>query len=48
MPFHQAGLDVLTTDLLNRPNSIKLPIILEVAKTQGHPKIEEAVSLRLI
>lgn len=39
---HEEVLDVLMTDALNRPNGIKLPALLDVAKTPGHPKAEEA------
>lgn len=35
-------LDVLMTDVLNRPNPIKLGTLLEVARTPNHPKAEEA------
>jgi hypothetical protein len=35
-------LDVLMADVLNRPNSLKLPQLLEVAQTANHPKAEEA------
>lgn len=35
-------LDVLMTDVLNRANGIKLPTLLEVARTPNHPKAEEA------
>jgi len=35
-------LDVLMADVLNRPNSVKLPELLEVAKTPEHPKADEA------
>jgi hypothetical protein len=38
-------LDVLMADLLNRPNSIKLPLILEVARDPQHPKATEAKDL---
>ena len=37
-----ASLDVLMADALNRPNSVKLPQLLEVAKTPDHPKADEA------
>lgn len=39
---HETVLDILMTDALNRPNGIKLPALLDVARTQGHPKAEEA------
>jgi hypothetical protein len=35
-------LDVLMTDVLNRPNSLKLPTLLQVARTPNHPKADEA------
>lgn len=35
-------LDVLMADALNRPNSLKLPQLLEVAQTPNHPKADEA------
>jgi hypothetical protein len=38
----EAVLDVLMTDVLNRPNPLKLGTLLEVARTPNHPKAEEA------
>jgi len=38
----EAVLDVLMTDVLNRPNQLKLPALLEVAQIPNHPKAEEA------
>ena len=38
----EAVLDVFTEDVLNRPNSIKLPLLLDVAKDPDHPKAGEA------
>lgn len=35
-------LEVLLTDLLNRPDALKLPTLLEVARTPDHPKAGEA------
>ena len=35
-------LDVLLDDVLNRPNSLKLPALLEVARNAQHPKAAEA------
>jgi len=35
-------LDVLLDDALNRPNSLKLPALLEVARSPQHPKAAEA------
>jgi hypothetical protein len=37
-----AALDVLMADALNRPNSVKLPELLDVARTPDHPKADEA------
>jgi hypothetical protein len=38
----QDVLDTLMADALNRPNSLKLPALLEVARTAQHPKAAEA------
>jgi hypothetical protein len=38
----EAVLDVFTEDVLNRPNSIKLPLLLDIARDQNHPKAGEA------
>jgi len=38
----QGVLDVLVGDLLNRPNKVKLPLMLDVARTAGHPWRAEA------
>ena len=38
----EAVLDIILGDALNRPNALKLPSLLEVAKIPGHPKAEEA------
>ena len=35
-------LDVLLEDVLNRPNTIKLPMLLEVARDPQNPKSAEA------
>jgi hypothetical protein len=35
-------LDVLLSDALNRPNSIKLPLMLDIAQDPQHPKTAEA------
>lgn len=35
-------LDVLVADLLNRPNGVKLPMLLDIARTDQHPKATEA------
>ena len=37
-----AVLDILLGDVLNRPNSLKLPALLDVARTSQHPKAGEA------
>ena len=37
-------LSVLVNDLLNRPEKLKLPLFLEVARVEGHPNAEEAKS----
>ena len=37
-----AVLEVLFGDVLNRPNDLKLPALLEVARTPEHPKATEA------
>jgi hypothetical protein len=41
----EAVLDVLLADLLNRPNSVKLPAILEVASNPQHAKASESKDL---
>jgi len=41
----ESVLDVLMVDVLNRPNSLKLPLLLEVARDQQHPKAAEAKDL---
>lgn len=41
----EAVLDVLLDDLLNRPNDVKVPMFLELARTPQHPKAEEALEL---
>jgi len=38
-------LDVLLVDLLNRPNAVKLPLLLEVARDSQHSKAAEAKDL---
>ena len=38
----EAVLDVLMTDVLNRPNGVKLGTLLDVARAPNHPKAEEA------
>jgi hypothetical protein len=35
-------LDFLLDDVLNRPNSLKLPALLDVARNAQHPKAAEA------
>jgi hypothetical protein len=41
----EAVLDVLMADALNRPNAVKLPVILEVAQNPDHAKAGEAKDL---
>ncbi|HEU0011663.1 MAG TPA: hypothetical protein VFT34_17740 [Verrucomicrobiae bacterium] len=41
----EAVLDIIMGDALNRPNALKLPSLLEVAKVPGHPKAEEALEI---
>jgi hypothetical protein len=38
-------LEQLMADILNRPNSIKLPYLLDVARNPQHPKAEDAKDL---
>jgi hypothetical protein len=38
-------LDVLLSDVLNRPNSLKLPLLLDIAKSEQHSKAAEAKDL---
>ncbi len=35
-------MDVLMSDLLNRPNALKLPLLLEMARLPEHPRAEES------
>lgn len=35
-------LELVMTDLLGRPNSVQLPLLLEVARQPGHPRAAEA------
>jgi hypothetical protein len=37
----ESVLDTLIADVLNRPNAIKLPMFLELARNPEHPKAEE-------
>ena len=41
----EAVLDVLVGDVLNRPNSLKLPLLLQVAQDPSHAKAGEAKDL---
>lgn len=41
----EEALDDLMGDLLNRPNSVKLPQLLQVAQNPQHPKADEAKDL---
>jgi hypothetical protein len=38
-------LDVLTSDLANRTNTLKLPVLLQIARQQKHPMAAEAQKL---
>jgi hypothetical protein len=38
-------LDILFTDLFNRPNALKLPLLVDVARDPKHPKAGEAKDL---
>ncbi len=38
-------MDALMAGLLNRPNSLKLPMLLDMARTEDHPKAAEAKDL---
>ncbi len=40
--FPETVLDVLFQDVLNRPNQVKLPLLLELAKNSEHAKSAEA------
>ncbi|MEY4388096.1 MAG: hypothetical protein RLY20_3379 [Verrucomicrobiota bacterium] len=37
--------EVLMTDLIDRPDSIRLPLLLDVARSPDHPKAEDAHDL---
>jgi hypothetical protein len=41
----ESVLDVLMADLLNRPNSVKLPMLVDVARDSQNPKATEAKDL---
>lgn len=41
----ESVLDVLMGDALNRPNSVKLPLLLDIARNSDHPKADEAKDL---
>ena len=41
----EAVLDVLLADALNRPNGLKLPLLLDIARQTDHPKATEAKEL---
>jgi hypothetical protein len=41
----ESVLDVLMSDVLNRPNAVKLPLLLELAQNPNHPKTDEAKDL---
>jgi hypothetical protein len=38
----EAVLDVLLEDVFNRPNSVKLPLLLDIARNAQHPKATES------
>lgn len=38
----EAVLDVLLEDVFNRPNSVKLPLLLDIARNPQHPKASES------
>ena len=38
-------LDVLMSDILNRPNNVKLPMFLDIARNPDHPKAGDAKDL---
>jgi len=38
----EAVLDVLLEDVFNRPNSVKLPLLLDIARNSQHPKASES------
>jgi hypothetical protein len=38
-------IDVVMTDLLSRPNILKLPMLLEMARNAQHPRHEESQSV---
>lgn len=40
----EAVLDVFFTDLMNRDDAVKLPILLDIARMRNHPHHEEAIS----
>jgi hypothetical protein len=41
----EAVVDILMGDLLNRGNTVKLPMLVEVAKNESSPKAEEAKNI---
>ena len=40
----QEVLDVFVTDLMNRDDAVKLPVLLDIAKIPNHPAHEEALT----
>ncbi len=38
----EAVSDIFMAGLLDRPNPVKLPLLLEIARTEGHPRAEDA------
>lgn len=41
----EAVLDIVMADLLSRPNGLKLPLLLQMARADQHPRSEEARSV---
>lgn len=41
----EAVLDIVMADLLSRPNTLKLPLLLQMARADQHPRSEEARSV---
>lgn len=41
----EAVLDIVMADLLSRPNALKLPLLLNMARADQHPRSEEARSV---
>ena len=41
----EAVLDIVMADLVSRPNALKLPLLLQMARAEQHPRSEEARSV---